>query len=86
MSATGNFIIAETRSDIVEGELLYLTNYRYKFAAPNGNADGLVTTAVVGLTESTFNLSVQQKVADRANLESAESEGFTVSDVYGGRI
>jgi hypothetical protein len=86
MTSNGNFLIAETRMELVGEEVLYITNYRLKNVASNGHDSGAVSSVVGLSTESTFNLTVQQACADRANLESANTETFTANDVYGGRI
>lgn len=78
-------ILANTEITVVDGEAIYATSYRLTTPAENNHETGLVTTPVSSLTESTFNLQVQQAVADRANLEAAETE-FNSSHVYGGRI
>jgi hypothetical protein len=86
MSTTGNIALAETHADFVNGDLLWITNYTLRQPAPNGHQTGQVTAQASQSTESVFNLTVQQAVADRANLESADGDGMTASDVYGGRI
>lgn len=85
MSNTGGFLNAETTVQMVEGVAVFQTHYW--LIPPAGNhTDGVVAVAVAGTTESTFNLTVQQAVADRANLESGNVENYTAGDVFGGRI
>ena len=68
----------------------YLTDYKCAspVTVPGGGLHygGSVVTLVDDLTESTFNLQVQQAIADEANLQTSNVEQFVVTDVLGGRI
>jgi len=86
MATSGNLIVAQTIVQLTDGIPEYLTTYTLKKPAPNGNTNGGIVTPVVGITESAFNLMVQQAVADKANAESENTEDFTSADVFGGRI
>ena len=50
------------------------------------DSGGVETEITDDLTESTFNLTVQQRCADFANADTGSVEAFVAADVYGGRI
>lgn len=86
MSVTGIKILATTRIGTDNaGEVVYMTDYR-PTTPINGHDSGTVNTPLGEITESTFNLLVQQAVADRANAETSNVEEFDASDVFGGRL
>jgi hypothetical protein len=79
-------ILAETvlMSDPISGPF-YRTNY--EFTEPvNGVVDGAVDTPITAdLTETTFNATVSQACADKANLEASTTQ-FSAASVRGGRV
>ena len=91
MSVSGVKLLCKTElgSD-PGGAPVYVTTYQCSIpvVVPGGGLHygNSVATPIAGLTESTFNLEVQQKVADLANMETSDIEAFQASDVYGGRI
>lgn len=85
MSLTGIKLLCATKVGIYNDVPAYLTDYTCTVPI-SGHAEGQVQTPVGDLTESTFNLLVQQAVADKANAETSNVEEFTSGDVYGGRI
>lgn len=80
-------ILADTVTAISgQGVPIYLTSYTLSAPAPNGHQTGAVETEVGSLTESTFNLTIQERVATLADDQSAGTEEFNASHVFGGRI
>jgi hypothetical protein len=90
MSLTGIKLVCETRIDLDESNNpIYRTDYKTTapVQTPSGpHVGGGIVTSIGDLTESTFNLQMQQAIADEANLQSSNVEMFEAADVYGGRI
>jgi len=87
MSNTGTKALAITSLVLDEfGVPFYTTGYTLTNPIGTGHTNGGVQVAAGGFTESTFNLSVQQAVADAVNLQTENVDNFLASDVLGGRI
>ena len=86
MSLSGSKLYCTTYPGVNNaGELVYFTNY--KITNPvYPHQDGQIETPIGSLTESTFNATFQQAVAEFANFQSENVDQYTSSDVYGGRI
>lgn len=77
-------IMATTALGSENGVAVFQTAY-YLTESYNGHINGGVSIPIGEMTESEFNLIIQQAVADKANAETSSQE-WTASDVLGGRI
>jgi hypothetical protein len=90
MSVSNIKLLALTELVTDEPVPLYRTRYKLTTPVPLGSGlfdgGGVDTQIDEFLTESTFNLAVQQACADNANSQTGGVEAFVAADVYGGRI
>lgn len=92
MSVSGVKLLCITTlgSDPGTNNPVYRTEYRCTLPVevPSGGLhyNGEILTPLDDLTESTFNLQVQQAIANYANVQTSDVEAFVANDVFGGRV